>query len=85
MQCPARARLQRVRAIERQAAPWHRANRKDTLAMTIDFAGKVAIVTGAGNGLGRAYALELAARGATRLRIARTRALSSRGLKGLIT
>ncbi|PEQ13748.1 3-oxoacyl-ACP reductase [Novosphingobium sp. PC22D] len=32
--------------------------------MTIDFDGKVAIVTGAGNGLGRAYALALAERGA---------------------
>jgi NAD(P)-dependent dehydrogenase (short-subunit alcohol dehydrogenase family) len=32
--------------------------------MTISFADQVAIVTGAGNGLGRAYALELAARGA---------------------
>ncbi|MBA6363074.1 3-oxoacyl-ACP reductase, partial [Colwellia sp. BRX8-8] len=32
--------------------------------MTISFIGKVAIVTGAGNGLGRSHALALAARGA---------------------
>ena len=32
--------------------------------MTISFAGQVAIVTGAGNGLGRSHALELARRGA---------------------
>ena len=32
--------------------------------MTVSFEGKVAIVTGAGNGLGRSHALALAARGA---------------------
>ena len=30
----------------------------------IDFSGRVAVVTGAGSGLGRTYALELASRGA---------------------
>ena len=34
--------------------------------MSINFSGKVAIVTGAGNGLGRSHALALAERGATR-------------------
>ena len=32
--------------------------------MTINFEGKVAIVTGAGNGLGKSHAIELARRGA---------------------
>lgn len=32
--------------------------------MSIDFTGQVAVVTGAGNGLGRSYALDLARRGA---------------------
>ena len=33
--------------------------------MAIDFAGQVVIVTGAGRGLGRLFALEMARRGAT--------------------
>lgn len=37
----------------------------------IDFAGQVVIVTGAGRGLGRLYALELARRGATTRRAQR--------------
>ena len=32
--------------------------------MSLDFSGSVALVTGAGNGLGKVYAQELAARGA---------------------
>jgi NAD(P)-dependent dehydrogenase (short-subunit alcohol dehydrogenase family) len=36
----------------------------DEISNTIDFSGQVAVVTGAGRGLGRLYALELARRGA---------------------
>jgi NAD(P)-dependent dehydrogenase (short-subunit alcohol dehydrogenase family) len=39
-------------------------NPKEKADMTIDFKGRVAIVTGAGGGLGRQHALALAARGA---------------------
>ena len=39
-------------------------NRMDGLVRMIDFAGQVFIVTGAGRGLGRLYALDLARRGA---------------------
>ena len=39
-------------------------NEEQTIVSNISFRGQVAIVTGAGNGLGKSYALELARRGA---------------------
>ena len=53
-------------ALTRNACPRHPdcPEQAEELAMAISFQDKVAIVTGAGGGLGRAHALELARRGA---------------------
>jgi len=68
MASPARIRKcpHGIAAIECEQPPCHfdEAFFSAELEMTLDFTGKVAIVTGAGGGLGKAYALELARRGA---------------------